>query len=728
MNGSINPSHKRVRATPPHLQPASGQSGRLPWGSASGPIAANPSQSGLNQKHHNGTSQQDRRTPQPQQSLNIMFESDASITNSRSGPDGTTPTSGKVFLYTHPTVDGCVIWELQRDNKFVTRDDVRAFLPIFGVGSNKILRRRADENQPIATDTLLFPNMHAAEELKRLIEENQKRMDHVNAPRFEEQNFKASNVGGVDVQALRELHPTPKSTQKAGQPSTKDNSQGDAQVVPNATNTAQNHKNGDVQKDNTIPPHKRTAKNTLPAQNPEANERKSPISSRPMQNGTSSSQQQEDSASSLIDMTSPVNGNARARGAQASPMPTKLIKIEADDKSKRPASEDLRDITYEATSSSARAESANKQPSMEATRGLFQQSSRSNLSVAKPIDSTDVKTPMQNTLKQQPESRLGHISGQQSVPATPITEDTPTAPQDPEGWTISPAKGHRGTEYLDNHFGDKNAAARDAFDHIDDHDTEAEINTLGNNIPVEPEQNTEPVLAPVPKTARIQLHDVERMLPVRNLSSASEKLMMGMTKGKYHGLIMLAKGLCEACVEMDVFPDRRLENATLMASLQALHQSAMFRSFNDDDKLNTVAFIYEKVLRGVTDSRITYTIDQMLDLNDERQGSPSSDVHDFNAMVEENRYTAPRVTAPNAPPYERQNIVRVAENSTQFLNPPTPIDDQAVTLPSPLNLPDAHNNPGRLTPPRITPSRESSSKWLDHRLWCLMTNLPSPRL
>ncbi|KAK8076396.1 hypothetical protein PG994_003668 [Apiospora phragmitis] len=43
-----------------------------------------------------------------------------------------------------------------------------------------------------------------------------------------------------------------------------------------------------------------------------------------------------------------------------------------------------------------------------------------------------------------PRSNGGSQSGQQSVPATPITEDAPAAPQDPEGWTTVPAKGRRG--------------------------------------------------------------------------------------------------------------------------------------------------------------------------------------------------------------------------------------------------------------------------------------------
>lgn len=667
LSGKTNaPSHNRVKAAPPHLQPAPGRLGPVPWGSASGSDVTQPFQSGVNQKRPSGTSQLGQRTPQPQPDFRLIFSSDVIIKIAAANADGTVPTSGKVFLYTHPTVDGWVIWELQRDNSFVTRDDVRVFTDTFGQGSSKILRRKADnQTPPIITNNLLFPSKTAAVELERLLVEYKQRMDHVNAPRFEEQNFKAQIIGGVDVQGLRELHPTPKSPQMVDQSSTKDNSQDDAQAVPKATNAAQNHKHGDDQKDNTIPPHKRSAKKALPVQNSETIERNSSISSNPMQNCTSSLHCQEDTTPSLLDMTSPANGNVRAQGAQASPMPTKLIKIEADDKGKRPASEDLRDITYEAASSSARAEPANKHPSPEASEGPFQQSSRSNLNMAKPIDSTDVKTSMHDTLEQQQEARPGHIAD---------------------------------TEYLDNQSGGENVAVQEADDQTGNPDTTTEINKLGNNLPDEPQQSTEQVLTPVPKATRIQLHDVERMLPVGNMSPASKNLWMGMTKGKYHGIIESAKGLSEAFVKMDLFTDRRLENAVLMATLQALCQNLTFGSFNDDDKLNTVAIVYEKVYRGVTGSRISYTIDQLLDLNGERHISPRPDVNDLNAMVEEENYIAPRVVAPSTP-CDRQNIIRVAETTSKYLNPPTPTVDQAVTLPSPLNLPDTHSNPGRLTPP-----------------------------
>lgn len=667
MSGNANgPSHKRVKATLPHLRPASGQPGPVPSGPTPDSGVRQPSQDGQKQEHPSGNIQLDRQSPHPQQSSDVIFASDVGIKMAAANEDGTTPTSGKVFLYRHPTIDGWVIWELQRNNGFVTRDDVRVFTDTFGIGSNKVLRRKAeDQNPPIITNNLLFPSMAAAEELSRLIVENKKLMDLINAPRFEEQNFKAQKIGGVDFWALRELRPMPKSVQKADQPLNKGNSPRDSQVVPEATNAAPSHKQGDDQMDKTIPPHKRSAKKALPIQNSETNELKSSASSHPTQTGTSGLPHQENSRSSLVDMTLPLNEDAITREPQAPSIPTRLIKIEADDKGKRPASEDLRDLTYDSTSSSARAEPANKYHSPEATRGLFQQSSRSSLNAAKPIDCTDAKASLSNTLSQQPGARFGH---------------------NPD------------TDYLDNHFGSENDAVQKAIDPIDDHNTTAEISKPDSNLSHETEQSAEVVLAPVPKTTRIQLHDVERMLPVRALSSASKSLMMGMTKGKYHGMIESAKGLCEACVEMELFPDRQIENATLLATWQALYQNPTFQSFSDDDKLNTVAVVYEKVFRGVTDSRMIYTIDQLLDLNGERSGSPNSDVHAFNAMVEEENYMAPRVITPSAP-YDRQNIIRVAEKTAQYLKPPAPADDQAVTSPSPLNLPDTHNNPDRLTPP-----------------------------
>ncbi|KAK8073557.1 hypothetical protein PG994_004456 [Apiospora phragmitis] len=633
-NGNTNaPSNKRIKATPPHLRPASGHSGVTPSGSASRADVTLPSQRGLTQSHPSVTSQLDGPTTQPQQSFHIIFECEVNISRALPNTDGTIPTSGKVFLYTHPTNGGWIIWELQRNNGFVTRDDVRAFINTFSAGSNVILRRRTDATQPLTINNLLFPSMIAADELKNAINLSQERMNSVNAPQFEERTFEAPKTGVVDLHTLLELHQTPESGQTVDQPLAEGNNNHTGfEVVQKATNGAQHHNHGEDQRDNRVPPHKRSVKRAPAVQASETIEGNTLLASQSTQKVSSGAQHQENPTSSLIDMKSPMKGNSSARGVQASPMPTKLIKIEAEDKGKRPESEYLRGLTYEVPSSSAIAGLATKPPSSDAIRDASQQISRSNLDVAGQVISTDAKTYKYDALEQQPMSHSGSASDIKNLNTARGGED------------------------------DMN---QDADDHSGDQEPMAESTELGN----EPEQSTELVLAPVLKT--IQLHDVERKLPVRNLSSASEGLIMGMTSGKWHGLIESVEGL-----------------NTLLATWQTLYQNPAFRCFNDDDKLNTVAVVYDKVCRDFTNGRIRYSIHHLMDLR--VLDDPDTAVPNLKAIPEVNKSRGTIATPPAAS--ETSTLGQIADKTEKAIKqkdqkPVTKIEPQPEASSSASQVP-----------------------------------------
>ncbi|KAK7946842.1 uncharacterized protein PG986_011163 [Apiospora aurea] len=560
-DGSTNtPSHKRLKETLPHLRPASVRPEAIASGSAPYAGVTEPPQNLLSQRHPGDPGKLPRSTLKSQPDVDVLFESKVDIKCAQRDTDGTIPDSGKVLLYMHPGCRGWMIWELQGNNGFITRDDVRAFFPAMPLGSSVIFRRRLpDEHNKVAyTHNLVFPSRVAAQELPHLIEEGQKRMNHINRPWFQQGPLKVERLGLVDAYTLLEVNRTSGSTQSIVQLSTGYN-QANSQAVQQATRGltgAQSANHNEDHGDDTIPPHKRSVKNIAPVQASENIEGNSLVASRSTQNGTSRTQ--EDSASSLIDTMSPTKENPLDGGVQASPMLTKLIEIEAEDKGKRPASEDLRDLTYKTSLLSTSAEPVGKQPFLEANGGASKPSSRPNPDVAKQVDHIDANTPKHDTLDQQLFSR-------------------------PEGAS--------GTNYINATSSGENDASQNDNDHTDNQGTSSKTNELGN----EPEQDTGLVQVPTHNT--IKINDVKGKLPIRNLSSASKDLVMGMTRAKYVGMIDSVKGLWNACVQMDMFSERRLENATLLATWQALYQNPAFRRFNGDDKLSTVAFVYDKYTR-----------------------------------------------------------------------------------------------------------------------------------
>ncbi|KAK8071174.1 hypothetical protein PG997_011377 [Apiospora hydei] len=646
-NGSTNtPSHKRLKETLPHLRPASVRPEAIASGSASCAGVTEPPQDHPTQRYPRDSGKLPRSTPQSQPDVDILFESKVEIKSAQRDADGTIPDSGKVLLYMHPGYCGWMIWELQGNNSFITRDDVRAFFPAMPMGSSVIFRRRLpDEHKVAYTHNLVFPSMVAVQELQHLIEEGKERMNYINGPWFQQGPLKVERLGLVDVYTLLEINRTSGSTQSTVQPSTGYN-QANSQAVQQATHGttgAQSANHNRDHGDNTIPPHKRSVKNTAPVQTSETIEGNSLVASRSTQNGTSRTQ--ENSASSLIDTTSPVNGNSLDRGVQASPMPPKLIEIEAEDKGKRPASEDLRDLTYKTSLLSTSAEPVGKQPFLEANGGASKPSLRSNPDVAKQVERIDANTPKHDTLDQQLFSRPEVASG---------------------------------TNYINAASSGENDASQNDNDHTDNQGTSSEANELGN----EPEQDTGLVLAPTHNT--IKVNDVKGKLPIRNLSSASKDLVMGMTRAKYVGMIDSVKGLWNACVQMDMFSERRLENATLLATWQAFYQNPAFRRFNGDDKLSTVAFVYDKVYRCLTDKRVTYSFYELTELCDRNYSS--ADDH-LVTVLGEKEYKGYRRTTYSTPAN--------AQSSMPSTPTSTPIAGRAVASPSPA----PPKEPGRLTPP-----------------------------
>ncbi|KAK8024335.1 hypothetical protein PG993_012401 [Apiospora rasikravindrae] len=631
-NANTNtPSHKRLKAALPHLRSASVRPEAIASGSASYAGATQPSRSAHTRTHPSDTGKLPRSTPKPQSQpdVNILFESTVEIRSAQRDADGTIPDSGKVLLYIHPGHDGWMIWELQGNNGFITRDDVRAFFPVMPMGSSVIFRRRLPDKPQVAyTHNLLFPSMIAAQELQHLIEDGQKRMNDINGPWFQQGPLKVERLGLVDVYTLLEFNQASGSTQTTVQTSTAYNNQANPQAIQEATrgtHGAQRANHNEVQRDSTVPPHKRTVNNTAPVQASETIEGNSVPASQSTHIGTSGAQ--EDSSSSLIDMTSP--------------MPTKLIEVEAEGKGKRPASEDLRDLSYETSLTSARVEPASKQPSPEANGGPSNQSLRPNMDVAKQVEPIDANASKYDNQDQHSFSRPGSASG---------------------------------TNHLNATFSGRNDTSQNDDDHIDDQDTTSETEELDSK----PEQNTELGLAPSHNT--IKVNDVKRKLPIRYLSSASKNLVMGMTHDKYIGMKESVKGLWNACVQMDMFPERRLETATLLSTWQALYQNAAFRGFNDDDKLNTVAFVYDKVYRGLASNRITYSIYELIELC--HRNNSSSDDH-LTRTLNEKAYKG----------YQATTNSTVA--NTQSLTPSTPAAGRAVASASPASV----KEPSRLTPP-----------------------------
>lgn len=601
VNGNFVPPHKRIKPTSPYSRtgpdnpeatsPGSiSGAGATPSGSVLGTGVTQPPHSDLGQGCSSAASQFPQPTPEPQQSLHIIYDSEVHIFSAKPDADGSIPVSGRVLLYPHPKIHGWTICELQRNTGFITRVDVREFINPFKIGGSRILLRyqaEADVTKPVNVHNLAFPSPLAADELIRLIKEIKQQMDQIEAPWFEQGTLRVQRIGEVDLFTLIEMQQAPNSTHNAVQSSVESSNQVTSQA------------NADV---------------------------------------THDAQQQEDSTPSLID-TSPVKCND-ATQEYASSLPMKLIDIEHDDMCKRLPSDDLKDLTFEADSSSAEVElaTASKQPS--------------EFEMAEQTEVTD------------------------------LLENTPD--------------GEAGTD-------------ENTVDKVWVHDIATETKIPGaESAPQrssELEQRTVPVQAPAHMP--IQLHDVERLLPMRidDMSSASLELLASLTKDRYLSKVESVKGLYNGYVLMNLFPDRRLENAILLATLQSLCQNATFRGFGFDNKLKTVAWVYGNMHHLLKSLRITYSVDDLMILGGQPY-CPATTMGLIDEMPKEYKASSKR-TAPTAT-YQLGDIQKAAAGSAQFLKSSITGVNQAVHLSSL----ESRIEPGRLTPPPdlLEPAKQQVTK------------------
>ncbi|KAK7973895.1 hypothetical protein PG989_015743 [Apiospora arundinis] len=361
--------------------------------------------------------------------------------------------------------------------------------------------------------------------------------------------------------------------------------------------------------------------------------------------------------SSLIDNASPMNGDTSAQ-EDTSSSPAKLIDLEEDNgMGKRLASEDLKDLKYEANLSSSEAEPhsaiADKQP---LEIGKTEESSMANsLNTAAGGENQEVaylidihgNTSEANGLGA--ESGAEHDSGFDSKPTNkPVNKSVNKPVNEP-------------------------------------------ANAPANEPANAPEQTTSSGQASV--HISIKLHDVDRVQPVLGvLSSAAKNLVSNLTSGKLHSMADSVKGLFNGYVLVGVFTNRRLDNAILLTALQTLCQNSAFRGFETDEKLKTTAWVYKKLHKVLKDRRITYSPDHLMILGDQPY-CPTTTLDAIDEMPD--GYKTPSKRTSTTAVYRQEDIQKVAPGSAQFLGPSATGSNRAS---SSRSL-ESRREPGRLTPP-----------------------------